>query len=362
MQRIAAILLLLLASPLWANMASPYAEGSEIGTTFLNRHAKVLYEKLTIRPDATFEQATVEAVYNIYLDSTGIDIPLLFVARDYLGDFRVFVDGKRTEAIPLSQSSIGFLKRLPYGWEKVLDSAATDHSSLTISWSSWNQAELGMDDLLYFETPLDSAYHNIKVRYEAKTWVDHSDWIKQTSLSYSLSPAKYWQDFGELELILDNSNFVKNLRLRSIGEPQEGSIENIAIWRFDKLPTDVLVFEHTPKVSRWANLLMGIGPLGISLICILPFVLIRFLLLSRFRKRKPKKFNPWILIGGLVVPIIWGIIMLNSYSWIDAAIGEAAGGMQGYMIALGLLILVPILIVAYSLLGVAADVFLKRKR
>ncbi|MEZ4684895.1 MAG: hypothetical protein R3B47_02175 [Bacteroidia bacterium] len=361
MQKVVVFLLLIMALPVWANMASPYIEGSEIGTTFVNRHASVLSEKLTIVPDSAFEYASIEAEYRISLDSTGVEIPMLFVAKDFAGDFQLSIDGNTAEAQPLSQSKIGFLEQLPFGWEAVLDSAGNEHNSLTVSWSAWHQAHMGMDDLIYFETNLDSGYHEIRVRYTAKTWEDRSDWVKRSFLSYSLSPARYWKGFGGLELVLDNRHFGKNLLIRDIDKPQEGQLDAVATWRFDEIPTDVLTIEYNPQVSRWANLLMGIGPLGISLICIFPFLLVHLLLLSRFRKRNSKKFNPWILLGGLVIPVVWGLFLMNSYSWIDAALGEAAGGRQGYMLIVGLFIVVPILIVGYSLFGVAIDVFLKRK-
>lgn len=351
MQRILVLICLISGLPLWANMASPYGEGSELATTFINRNARVLSEKLTIVPDSSFSSAYITAHYSIYMDSAGTDIPLLFVAREYEGDFSVEVDGEEVETKPLSEMNIGMLSELPPSWRPSIKEMPVDSASsyVAVAWSFWNSMNFAIEDLIYFETNLDTGLHDIYVYYKARVWSDGSDWVDRYFLSYSLSPAKYWRDFGTLEVTLDTRNFPQSLST-NLGEPTSGSLDDIAKWQFDKLPVDVLTVEYEPEISGLAEVLIGVGPGWISIICIAPFIFIQILLLCRFEKKKSPKFNPWILIGGVGVPIIWALIYFNSFEWIYSAIGDSASRRQGYMSVM-VVFIVPILMLIYSLVN-----------
>src|ERR1043165_6541151 len=98
MKYIAALLpclLIVTASQLCrANMASPISGGTQHGMAMSSRDVTVLHEWILVKPERGFTAARFDVTYEIETSVDGQQIPLLFITRNYLGDFQVSVDGK----------------------------------------------------------------------------------------------------------------------------------------------------------------------------------------------------------------------------------------------------------------------------
>src|SRR5476649_1747711 len=94
------ILFLVLISRLcFANMSSPYGEGTKVSSVFSSRNIDILSERIWVTVDRKFETAHYVVEYNISTDTDGRQIPLLFYAVNYHDGFKVLVDGRPIELL-----------------------------------------------------------------------------------------------------------------------------------------------------------------------------------------------------------------------------------------------------------------------
>lgn len=316
--------LLLLALPVWANMASPNIKGDTRASAFLGRHVAIERETLTVTPDAEFATARFAVSYHIVAEKSGVQVPLLFYAPEYRDDFSVQVDGQ-----PVA------LRRVPEGENQVILPAAFSDSlgNAHLPQLSTREGNFAVrpEDLLYFETDLSEGPHHIAVSYTANPWTDRSDWTNSYSFFYALSPAAYWKSYGQLTVRLD-ARACQGPVTASLGAPDSGSLASVAVWHFDALPAEDLSFGWQPQPTGLARYLIWLGPDGIlySLAVLLAALHLAGIWQWRRRNATVRRLPGTAWLGMLLVPLLAIAAYSASFGWIDSLIGPHASGYHGY--------------------------------
>jgi hypothetical protein len=345
------LLLCLLVCKASANMASPEIHGSKGAVPLVSRQLDVLSETLHIRAFGKLDSAAVHASYRISVPP-GVHgaLPLLFVAMDLHDVLRVLYDGRPVvlEAV----SSLDFGSYLD-------DDEGRDDEVVVNFWGGrkggWVYSQ---KDLQAFTLEVTPGEHTVDVYYTASPWIDRSDWIRESSIRYSLSPARHWKSFGPLEVIVEVPE-ADGLFRSSLKAPTDGSLPGRAVWRFTEIPADVINVAYTPKVCPLARTLMGLSPFGLALGVGAVLLLLHIRWMHRFRVNGNRGRSAALIIGVLLAPLGFLIAFLFSYDLIDMAIGPDAGRFHGYTIFhLGLY---PIITPLYGLGCWLLDRFWKRR-
>jgi hypothetical protein len=336
-----------------ANMASPIREGTLSSSAFSSRDIDILKEKIHITLGKDFKTASFVIEYFIRSDIEGVQIPLLFHAQDYVGDFKVWVNNQE---VPVLDGHTGSL------FEKFsdsFDSSDGESETVTIYWEKESGFIYPVSDLKYFDADLPKGESMIRVEYTASAWSDISKWVKEYSIRYSLSPAKHWRSFGSLEIIVDGSAFSSQLTA-TIGQPTRGKLDSVAVWDFDSLPADFFEIIYTPEINAYSKFLIAIGPKGLTLFLALVIAVLHYWVVKKFRRSKPARKYSWVVMAGSIInPLIILIGFTLSFGLIDMAIGAAAGGYHGYTVMV--ILLYPILMPVYWLGMWVADKRIKSK-
>lgn len=340
-------------------MASPIREGTWGATPFISQYVAITKEKILIIPDHKFETAQFKIEYHIQVNKSGRQIPLLFYASEFKENFRIWIDNNEIE-----------LSQVPEAYKKLEGTPFSDFGYFfeTQNWSQTKQVQIddspssgfyvSIDNLKFFETDLTEGNHLIRVEYVAAKWIDHSDWVKEYSFRYALSPAKYWKSFGALEITLDASNFEGTLKT-NLGGPITGKLPSKAVWTFSSLPTEVLQINYQPKVSSTANILITISPIGLTLMFAITLIILHFLAIKLYRKTNLDKRSSWPMIAGsILVPFLSLLGYMYSYHLIDSVIGQEASQYHGYLFLV--MILYPILLPVYWVVMWIVDRTLKK--
>lgn len=338
-----------------ANMASPVREGTYSSSAFSSRDVDILKEKIIITPDSEFRTALFSVEYLIKTETDGVQIPLLFHAADYKGDFKVRVDNSEV-----------MISDIPPEFQNVYNSPFTKFSGsvqgqneVVIYWTEKSGNVYSLNDLKYFETNLSKGEHKISVEYIANVWTDRSGWIKEYSFRYSLSPAKYWKSFGSLEIILNSGKFGKQVTSNLNSSPSL-HFDSLTVWTYDKLPGNYFQINYTPEVSTAAKILLSAGTDGLTLFFALLLIIPHLILILKFRKLYPQKKYSWILISGsILIPLLILIFYIYSYELIDNVIGEEAGRYHGYVFMV--IVIYPLFMPLYWLVMWVTDKFYRRK-
>jgi len=176
--------------------------------------------------------------------------------------------------------------------------------------------------MIYFETDIPKGKHVIEVNYGATKWTDTWDWVNEYSFRYALSPAKYWKSFGTLKIKVDATDFDKELN-SSLGVTKNGDLKSIALWEFDKMPTEILQINFTQKITQTAQMLINITSCGLAYITGTVLAILHLLLVIWYRKKNQlNRFSLVVIIGNILIPLIFLISWMNYYDIIDSYIGS----------------------------------------
>lgn len=315
-----------------ANMASPLREGTFSSSAFSSRDMDILKENIRITLRSDGKTADYQIDYHIRNYEEGKQIPMLFHAKDYQGEFKIWVDQKEIALQDLPEEYLTgnstALEKFSAYFHK--DFGQDQPETVVLYWEDGTGYIYSLRDLSYFELDLLPGEHHIRVEYTAKAWTDVSDWIKEYSFRYSLSPAQQWKSFGSLEVTVDASALGIPITT-NLGLPTSGSLDGIAKWQFSKLPGNYLTLSYSPAISQFAQTLIQIGPLGMGIGVALLLIAIHIALIKLYRKKNPQRKFSWLLAAGnLLVPLlILGSYQL-SYDLIDRVIGQDASRFHGY--------------------------------
>jgi hypothetical protein len=351
---VSVLIITLFSNVLFANMASPIQEGHTGALPFLARHVSIDSEHILIQPSPDFKTALFKIKYQVRVDSSGVHIPLVFQAMDYMDGFQLHIDGKRQDT-----------KSLPYEYiqsdsfpKKAFSDFIGPESLVTIYYDADYTIEEELEDLIYLEVTLEEGVHTIEITYTAESWEDESEYIRKRYFYYSLAPARYWQSFGTLSLEVQAEKSIPQIRT-NLGEPHSGSLPGIASWTFDSIPVDVFEISWKPNPSERAKFYMNFGPENMVWIFGLILASLHFLFIKIRRRKIQARFNWVVVIGGLLIPFL----VLNSYMYavdiIDNIIGEYASRRHGYLFLVN--IYYPIVMPIYMLVCFLWDWFWKRR-
>ncbi len=355
------ILLFLIGRLCFANMASPIWEGTFSSSAFSSRDIDILREKIVVTIDKDFRTAFFQIEYFIRADASGRQIPLLFHAKDYEGDFKIWVDNRAVtwRDIPPEYRTTG-----DSPFEKFSSSFKPPHQSeqsetVEIYWEENSGFIYDLNELKYFETDLAKGEHQIRVEYTANVWTDISDWVKEYSFRYSLSPAKSWKSFGSLEVTIDASDFGLSLTT-NLGEQNSGRLYSVAVWNFSTLPADYIEVIYKPKVNALARAMIAMDPFGLTLVFALLMVFLHVIGIRKYRESRPTKRYSWVVIvGSVALPFLILIGYMVSFDIIDSIIGQEAGRYHGYTFIV--MILYPLLVPVYWIIMWLIDKRIKRR-
>ncbi len=322
-------------------MASPYREGTFSSSAFSSRNIDILHEKIYIKPDSSFNTALFKIEYAVKTDTEGRQIPLLFHAVDYNGDFKVWVDNQLVT-----------ISSIPAAYEHISNSPFQHFSNIfdgrnevTIYWEENSGFVYQLNELKYFETSLTKGEHNIRVEYTATSWLDLRQWVKNYSFRYSLSPAEFWKSFGSLEITVDATQFKKTITT-NFGNPASGKLDSVSVWTFNELPGKYLQIYFVPELNSTAATLMSIGTNKLTLCFAIVIAILHLVLIRLFRKRNTQKKYSWVLIAGsILIPFVILCFNMYSYDLIDNAIGDEASHYHGYTFFV--MVLYPVLMPLY---------------
>jgi hypothetical protein len=348
--------LLLLGQITKANMSSPIWEGTMTSSVISSRDINILSERISIKIDQSFKTAKFIVEYNIQSDLSGRQIPLLFYAKDYKDSFFVWLDDKKISIlnVPIKHYENSQFNGFANALQKEID-----EDEITIYWEKGLGYVYKLTDLNYFETDIKKGVHKIRVEYIANVWTDISGWIKEFSFRYSLTPAKYWKSFGNLQIIVEQEGQLRELRA-NLGLPNEKQIKQINSWTFNKLPGEYFEISFSPKPNNIANALMKIEPFGLAVIAIICMAILHFILTKAYRRRNiQNKYSLPVILGSILIPFLSLLAYMYSYDIIDNAIGEDAGRHHGYVFLS--IILYPIILVIYWIIFWLIDRIYKRK-
>lgn len=135
-------------------MASPIVEGSKNATAFSSKNATILHENIVVHVRKDFKTAKYTIEYTIKSDVVGGQIPLLFLAKDYKDNFKVWIDNKPVtiQDIPnyIIKPEISQFDNFNNSFDEVIDGK----KKINISWDKYSFDQFTLDDLKYFETNL----------------------------------------------------------------------------------------------------------------------------------------------------------------------------------------------------------------
>ncbi|RYD99248.1 MAG: hypothetical protein EOP54_04875 [Sphingobacteriales bacterium] len=330
-----------------ANMSSPIWEGTATSTAFTSKDINILSELIHIKIDPAYQTAQFTVEYTVQSDVTGRQIPLLFYAQDYKDSFIVRVDDQivAIQNIPERYTHFDYSPFAGFSRSEAHNSGKKDKDQVIIHWEENSGFVYNINDLKYFETDLTRGIHKVKVTYTANAWTDVSDWVKQYSFRYSLSPAKFWKSFGTLTITVEQSGILRQIGT-NIGAPIEKTVKAKNSWIFTQLPAEYLEFAYTPETGTLVRVLIAMQPFGLSIIfALLLFVLHLFFVLRYRSKHIHKKYSYVVIAGSWLVPFLVLLSYIYAFGLIDYLIGEAAGRRHGYVFLI--MVLYPFIVPVY---------------
>lgn len=334
------IVVLLLVSPLLANMANPVQKGSSGTTPFTAEHVRILHERIDIRLDEFFSEAFFDVEYRIEVEESGRQIPLIFYAPGFSERFEVLVNGQ-----PVSIPDPGDEEIRQRIYQDFAH--AIDDDYVQIKWAEGHYEWYYLEELVFFEADLEAGEHTVNVSYAARPWVDSWGTVKKYDFRYSLSPAEHWKEFGGLEIRLDATRFEKPYST-NLDNFEAAVVDGIQIWQFGELPAEFIIVNFQPEVSGLARTMIGFGPENLAFLMIILLIAIHLILIKRSLHATRRRFN-WTLISGIVIIPFLITLSYSFASWIiDGFIGPHATGRHGMFIVL--IMAYPLVLAVYGIL------------
>jgi hypothetical protein len=339
------VFLLFIGQICLANMSSPFEEGTKTGSVFTSKDINILSETILIRIDKEFKTANYIVEYTIESEINDNNIPLLFFAEDYKSDFSVWFDNQKVSIQNIPEKYLHFENSPFKEFNNIAEKKQNETDEVSIYWNKNSGFVYKINDLKYFETNIKKGVHKVRVEYIANVWLDKSNWIKEYSFRYSLTPAKFWKSFGTLSIIVEQEVQPKSI-VTNLGMPIEKEIKSKNTWTFNKIPDEYFDITYIPKPNKFALFLLAIEPFGLSLIIGLLFFTFHILITKNYRSLNlNKKYSIIVIIGSIIIPFLVLLGYLYSFDFIDNIIGKDASRYHGYVFFI--MVLYPIIMPIY---------------
>ncbi len=345
----------------WANMASPILIGSTMGEPFVAQNVEILQEDIYIYLDSNFQKASYHIRYELKALSKRNDAPMLFYAPEINTKFSVLLDGKPVPVKTFNEYSSDIVAVEQYFEPYFIKNNEKANIEIPLGLDNSEKTSISMSELKYFLLNFDKPTHVIDVYYDAKPYIDKRGWMKKYIFRYSLSPARYWKAFGDLNIHLDATQFRDTISTNIRAESFSGDLQEKASWHTHHLPKDeMILISYSPSMSALAKWMIRISPFGFSLVLAVIMVIIHLFSIRRYRKGQNKSFLWTKILGIILIPVLAYISLCFFYDLIDKAIGIHAVKSHGYGLVF-VIILVPIAIVGYGIIIFLWDYFMQKK-
>lgn len=331
-----------------ANMASPLLPGTYSSSMITSRNAAILSEKIHIRPNRDFTRVDFAIDYEVDPGDNGGRLPLVFIARGYRENFRLWLNDKDVTSIVEPVSALNLhMDSLEHWLGSGLATLFQRPAPELESSSFVLQPELS--DLLFFEPDMPSGRNRIHIAYSANAWVDAGGWVKKYGIVFSLAPARLWKSQGSIDITLDATLCTgRTLFESNLGTPTSGDISNRATWQIKTIPVDELVITYTPTISNTASALIFIGPNAITAFVAVLISLAHTVSLAYiYRRRRATWANTTIVLGSLLAAVLIVFAFIAIPACIEAAIGPEAGGYHSYNRGFLGIVFFPAIFIAY---------------
>ena len=290
-------------------MASPIHEGTLSASMITSKEVDIVSERITMNIDSEFRSCDYIIDYIIESDTSGVFLPLAFTALDYKNQFEIYFNN-----VPIQLINCDTCYSLDLSLKELIEEA---NDSFFVDWND--------DDLKYFIVPLTKGIHNVRVQYSANVWTDLSDWSREYSFRYSLSPAETWKSFGTLQLDVNCDRQIKcNLGLPSTYKGDKHR------WNFSEFPGKILVISHQIEPHWLAKILIIISPEGLWLIFSILILVIHSCWIRKVNKIRRPIYALEIVGISFILVIVGYVFYLFTYPTIDLIIGEEASRYHGY--------------------------------
>lgn len=297
------ILLLIFPLLMLGNMAKPYMDGLQHSVLF-GGDASVKKESIVIRivKDSleNHHYANYSIKYHIYSPQKQ-KLPLLFVAMGLLGEQKIKVNNQVTDIEPLNfeKKTYPFIKK--------------NQNGTYITFDGRSEYYIYQNDLIYFSANLEKGDNIIEVKYDGGMEYNTYGFVTNYKLEYSLSPSQYWKSFGPIDVTLITDDLVE-FKESNLGKEKEEN--NIFKWTITPQNREKIEIKLSEKTSFISKVLVALDPFGISFIAL---ILMSFFQI-KLMKSDSKKYI--LILGIILVPILFYVIFLLSYSLIDFSLGK----------------------------------------
>ena len=224
-----------------------------------------------------------------------------------------------------------------------------DNERVEVPFSETETASYYIDDLISFNADLKKGKNTIVVSYFALNAYNRHNWYKKPTIEYSLYPSKFWKSFENISINIHSETPFK-IDSSNIGMPMnisKNEYNTSYSWQLKKIPTDVLSIQVSPKISLLSSTLIAIEPFGIAVLVLIILIIFHVKYLITESKREEARFNKPLWYGNLIIPVVFVLVLLFSYSLIDWTLGENAGRFHGYTFLV--IFALPVFWIAYSL-------------
>lgn len=321
------LLFLLLPLLTFGNMANPWIDGSRHSNLYGTLNCKVLHEDLHIKivKDENYFHSKLRVKY-IIESKVKQSTDLLFIGLDLKEKKQILVNGKIVEI-------------------KDFD---TNNAS-KVYYSEKESVNVNDEHLLYFVANLEKGKNEIIVEYLAHLDIYTLGFLKEYNLKYSLYPSKFWDSFGDIDIVIEFDN---KLEMTNSNIGNFNITNNIAKLKLQSIPVDEMELQFKIKPNLLAKILIFISPLGISIICLIIMFLVHLNFIKKKHQNQAKKYKYVVLIGNIIIPILYYFTYFWAYTLIDFTLDQERSK-HGYTFLF--VFTLPILMFIYSVITILID-------
>ena len=324
-------------------MANPYIKGTQNSLFIGSKDVSVTKETIDIELEKNLANAAYTVTYEIESDTNSV-LPLLFIASNYEHDFKVVINGNTyKDPKVLKKITTAEIKK-EFSFLKVMDNERVE-----VPFSATETVTAYIDDLIAFNAALKKGTNTIEVYYFALNSFNRHNWFKEPTIEYSLYPSKFWKSFENISIKIHSETPFK-IDSSNIGKPiaiSKNQYNKEYSWQLKNITTEVLSIQVSPKISKLSSILIAMEPFGIAVLILIVLIILHIKYLIAESKIKEVRFNKPLWYGNLIVPVVFVLAFLFSFSLIDWTLGENAGRFHGYTFLI--IFALPVFWIGYAL-------------
>lgn len=322
--------------------------GSSINLGILNKNIDLLAGSMTVTFGKDFEDATVETRYHIRANESGRMIPILFTDDLIYGGQEAMLDG-----VPME---------LVFGDSDYYEKEVAKNFRFNLAedmelWGYYSEYDDGgiTKHFRYLPTYFEAEFEEgleyiITVKIFPKPHIFYNRVINDQYYKLSFRPSEKWNSTKDFIVKIDASEFLSTHKEEIIKVENDvlTSSDPVKSWSLSSLAsgsTEVSFTPFVPKNKVWLTNLNPVWPA--SVITLLLIVLNRWLVKTFRRRNNTVRFNIWVWLGALVIPMIFLILILDYQDIVRPLVSEFANK-TGALYVVFFMVMYPILVIAYG--------------